>query len=160
MTRSKKASGDYAVGYGKPPVHTRFCKGLSGNPGGNVAAASARQGAGARGAPERIPCFARAFPVSREVFAVFPRNSEFHGKELISLDDRAMSDLCNGRNRPEFRIFAVKLPVVRECPGPAPLAPRGAVETGGLSQAPMRPMGSLGGSRPRLAGRHRDRGAQ
>ena len=24
----------YAVGYGKPPVHTRFAKGRSGNPGG------------------------------------------------------------------------------------------------------------------------------
>jgi hypothetical protein len=34
MTRSKKAPGDYAVGYGKPPVHTRFRKGVSGNPGG------------------------------------------------------------------------------------------------------------------------------
>ncbi|HEY2446500.1 MAG TPA: DUF5681 domain-containing protein [Rhizomicrobium sp.] len=27
-------SGDYAVGYGKPPVHTRFQKGQSGNPSG------------------------------------------------------------------------------------------------------------------------------
>jgi hypothetical protein len=26
--------GDYAVGYGKPPVHTRFRKGQSGNPRG------------------------------------------------------------------------------------------------------------------------------
>jgi hypothetical protein len=34
MTRSKKAPGDYAVGYGKPPLHTRFRKGVSGNPGG------------------------------------------------------------------------------------------------------------------------------
>ncbi len=27
-------AGDYAVGYGKPPVHTRFKKGQSGNPRG------------------------------------------------------------------------------------------------------------------------------
>src|SRR4051794_32456458 len=26
--------GDYAVGYGKPPLHTRFRKGRSGNPAG------------------------------------------------------------------------------------------------------------------------------
>jgi hypothetical protein len=39
MTRSKKAPGDYAVGYGKPPVHTRFRKGVSGNPGGRPAKA-------------------------------------------------------------------------------------------------------------------------
>src|SRR5437899_6447947 len=25
---------DYAIGYGKPPVHSRFRKGRSGNPGG------------------------------------------------------------------------------------------------------------------------------
>ena len=33
MSHSKK-SGDYAVGYGKPPEHTRFQKGQSGNPKG------------------------------------------------------------------------------------------------------------------------------
>jgi hypothetical protein len=31
MSSSKKALGAYAVGYGKPPVHTRFRKGQSGN---------------------------------------------------------------------------------------------------------------------------------
>jgi Family of unknown function (DUF5681) len=30
----KKRPNDYAVGYGKPPAHTRFRKGRSGNPGG------------------------------------------------------------------------------------------------------------------------------
>jgi hypothetical protein len=39
MTRSKKPPGDYAVGYGKPPLHTRFRKGVSGNPGGRPAKA-------------------------------------------------------------------------------------------------------------------------
>ena len=34
MTRSTKTTGDYEVGYGKPPVHTRFVKGRSGNPKG------------------------------------------------------------------------------------------------------------------------------
>jgi histone H3/H4 len=33
--RGKKAgTREYAVGYGKPPLHTRFRKGQSGNPGG------------------------------------------------------------------------------------------------------------------------------
>lgn len=32
--RSKRASGDYEVGYRKPPLHTRFRKGRSGNPRG------------------------------------------------------------------------------------------------------------------------------
>jgi hypothetical protein len=30
----KPAEGEYAVGYGKPPVNSRFRKGRSGNPGG------------------------------------------------------------------------------------------------------------------------------
>ena len=34
MSRKKKTSGDYDVGYGKPPKHTRFKKGHSGNPKG------------------------------------------------------------------------------------------------------------------------------
>jgi hypothetical protein len=36
MTKDEKSSRarDYAVGYGKPPAHTRFRKGRSGNPGG------------------------------------------------------------------------------------------------------------------------------
>jgi len=33
--RSKRSrSADFVVGYGKPPSHTRFRKGVSGNPGG------------------------------------------------------------------------------------------------------------------------------
>ena len=34
MTSRKQKSVPYAVGYGKPPLHTRFRKGQSGNPGG------------------------------------------------------------------------------------------------------------------------------
>jgi hypothetical protein len=34
MSPDKK--GDYAVGYGKPPRHTRFTKGQSGNPRGRL----------------------------------------------------------------------------------------------------------------------------
>ena len=30
----KKKSGDYAIGYGRPPSNRRFRKGVSGNPGG------------------------------------------------------------------------------------------------------------------------------
>jgi hypothetical protein len=33
----KVESAAYEVGYGKPPVHTRFRKGQSGNPGGRAA---------------------------------------------------------------------------------------------------------------------------
>src|SRR5947209_10567851 len=40
-TKSDKSGKDksaaYEVGYGKPPVHTRFRKGQSGNPGGRAA---------------------------------------------------------------------------------------------------------------------------
>ncbi len=32
--KAKPASGDYEVGYGKPPIATRFAPGQSGNPGG------------------------------------------------------------------------------------------------------------------------------
>ena len=38
MSSTKKSSGDYAVGYGKPPVHTRFAKSKSGNPSGRLRA--------------------------------------------------------------------------------------------------------------------------
>jgi hypothetical protein len=34
MTSRTKSPRDYDVGYRKPPVHTRFRKGVSGNPGG------------------------------------------------------------------------------------------------------------------------------
>src|SRR6202049_3871450 len=34
MTSGNKAPRNYDVGYGKPPVHTRFRKGVSGNPSG------------------------------------------------------------------------------------------------------------------------------
>ncbi len=34
MTSGKNKSVPYRVGYGKPPLHTRFRKGRSGNPGG------------------------------------------------------------------------------------------------------------------------------
>lgn len=36
MTRKQTPPepGEYAIGYSKPPARTRFCKGVSGNPGG------------------------------------------------------------------------------------------------------------------------------
>lgn len=34
MPRDRKLEGEYAVGYGKPPQHTRFKPGQSGNPKG------------------------------------------------------------------------------------------------------------------------------
>ena len=34
MQNARDGRADYAVGYGKPPFHTRFAKGRSGNPGG------------------------------------------------------------------------------------------------------------------------------
>jgi Family of unknown function (DUF5681) len=36
-TRPSRGARDYAVGYGKPPVHSRFKKGQSGNPRGRRA---------------------------------------------------------------------------------------------------------------------------
>src|SRR5215468_4760095 len=39
----KDGSATYDVGYGKPPVHTRFRKGQSGNPGGRRAACPAME---------------------------------------------------------------------------------------------------------------------
>ncbi len=34
MVKRKGDAGPYEVGYGKPPIHTRWPKGVSGNPGG------------------------------------------------------------------------------------------------------------------------------
>jgi len=34
MISGKRKSAAYQVGYGKPPLHTRFRRGQSGNPGG------------------------------------------------------------------------------------------------------------------------------
>ncbi len=36
MTDKSKASGDYDVGWGKPPQHSRFKKGQSGSPNGRL----------------------------------------------------------------------------------------------------------------------------
>jgi len=43
MTSGKKTRGGYAIGYGKPPVHTRFRKGQSGNPSGRAIEAPVRR---------------------------------------------------------------------------------------------------------------------
>jgi hypothetical protein len=44
MRRQKKPpTGEYKVGYGKPPVHTRFRKGESGNPGGRPRGTTVRR---------------------------------------------------------------------------------------------------------------------
>jgi hypothetical protein len=39
MTHAGKGQGDYKIGYGKPPEHTRFRPGQSGNPAGRPRAA-------------------------------------------------------------------------------------------------------------------------
>src|SRR5499427_8790185 len=43
MTASKTTSASYEVGYRKPPRHTQFQKGQSGNPGGRPRWSSARR---------------------------------------------------------------------------------------------------------------------
>lgn len=43
MSRRKKPATDAEVGYGRPPMHTRFKKGESGNPGGRPRGAKAGQ---------------------------------------------------------------------------------------------------------------------
>ncbi|GJE61113.1 DUF5681 domain-containing protein [Methylobacterium trifolii] len=40
MPRSRKPTSDYDVGYGRPPAHTRFKPGQSGNPRGRAKGAS------------------------------------------------------------------------------------------------------------------------
>jgi hypothetical protein len=40
MTHAGKGQGDYKIGYGKPPEHTRFRPGQSGNPAGRPRAAA------------------------------------------------------------------------------------------------------------------------
>ena len=43
MASSTKRQGGYAIGYGKPPVHTRFRKGQSGNPRGKAVESPVRR---------------------------------------------------------------------------------------------------------------------
>jgi hypothetical protein len=43
MTSGKKGHGGYAIGYGKPPAHTRFRKGQSGNPSGKATESPVRR---------------------------------------------------------------------------------------------------------------------
>jgi Family of unknown function (DUF5681) len=43
MSRGKKPANDAGVGYGHPPMHTRFKKGESGNPGGRPRGTKAGQ---------------------------------------------------------------------------------------------------------------------
>lgn len=60
MARPLKKQGKYEVGYGKPPAHSRFQKGKSGNPGGLP-----------KGTPKISNAYARLLALSPEEFKTF-----------------------------------------------------------------------------------------
>ena len=52
---SKKSNGEYGVGYGRPPIHTRFKKGKSGNPRGRPLGHANAKTTVARVMNEKVP---------------------------------------------------------------------------------------------------------
>ena len=85
---------DYAVGYGKPPVHTRFQKGKSGNP---------------KGRPRGVTAARVKGLILQEGYRKIPLRAEFLASKgykpvPIAQDTTANSDLGNLQDRPKSMV--------------------------------------------------------
>src|SRR4051794_12705145 len=88
--KNKSTSGEYEVGRGKPPRHSRFKKGESGNPGGRKKGTSNLKTLAKMLAEEEVPLGANGKTVPF-VLAVFKRQ----GLAALQGNTRAMEDfLC------------------------------------------------------------------
>jgi len=112
MPSDKEA--DYEVGYGKPPRHTRFAKGQSGNPRGRPA-----------GAKNLRTLLSEAL---NETVLV----TENGGRRKVTKRQAIITQLVNRSATADFRALKILLDIVRDIEGQAePTAP----ETSDFSEA-------------------------
>jgi hypothetical protein len=89
-------TGDYEVGYGKPPRHTRFAKGQSGNPRGR-------------------PCGAKNFTTLLEEALNEPVTvTENGGRRSVSKRQAIVTQLVNRSATADFRAIKLLLDIVRD----------------------------------------------
>ena len=88
--------GDYEVGYGKPPRHTRFAKGQSGNPRGR-------------------PCGAKNFTtLLEEALNESVTVTENGGRRSVSKRQAIITQLVNRSATADFRAIKLLFDIVRE----------------------------------------------
>ena len=89
-------TGDYEVGYGRPPRHTRFAKGQSGNPRGR-------------------PCGAKNFTTLLEEALNEPVTvTENGGRRKVSKRQAIVTQLVNRSATADFRALKILLDIVRD----------------------------------------------
>jgi len=93
--------GDYEVGYGKPPHHTRFVKGQSGNPRGRPP-----------GAKNLKTLLNNA--LNELVFV-----TENGGRRKISKREAIVTQLVNGSAKGDFKAIQILLAMLRDIEGHA-----------------------------------------
>jgi hypothetical protein len=94
MPREK--TGDYEVGYGKPPRQTRFAKGQSGNP---------------RGRPRGAKNFTTLFEEALNEPVTVTENG---GRRKVSKRQAIVTQLVNRSATADFRAIKLLLDIVRE----------------------------------------------
>ena len=88
--------GDYEVGYGKPPRHSRFAKGRSGNP---------------RGRPSGAKNFTTLL---REVLNELVIVTDNGGRHKVSKRQAIITQLVNRSAAADFRAIKILLDIVRD----------------------------------------------
>ena len=92
----REQRGDYEVGYGKPPRHTRFAKGQSGNPRGR-------------------PCGAKNFTtLLEEALNESVTVTENGGRRSVSKRQAIITQLVNRSATADFRAIKLLFDIVRE----------------------------------------------
>ena len=94
MPRDK--DGDYEVGYGRPPRHTRFVKGRSGNP---------------RGRPPGAKNFTTLLNEALNEGVLVTENG---GRRKISKREAIVTQLANRAAAADFRAIKILLDIVRD----------------------------------------------
>ena len=93
--------GDYEVGYGKPPHHTRFVKGQSGNPRGR-----------APGAKNMKTLLTKAL---NELVIV----TDHDGRRKVSKREAIVTQLVNRSAKADFKAIQILLGLIRDIEGHA-----------------------------------------
>jgi hypothetical protein len=115
-------TADYEVGYGKPPRHTRFAKGQSGNPRGR-------------------PCGAKNFTTLLEEALNEPVTvTENGGRRKVSKRQAIITQLVNRSATADFRALKLLFDIVRDIERQTePASP----ETAEFSEADEKVLGQL-----------------